>query len=299
MNLSSVHTEINLPDHQLLGRGKVRDIYEVGDQLLIITSDRISAFDYVLDSGIPNKGKILTQMSLFWFEHMADIVSHHLISHKVEEFPNDLHPYADVLSGRSMLVKKAKVFPVECVVRGYLAGSGWKEYQNSQSVCGISLPTGLLESSRLTEPLFTPSTKATTGHDENISFKEMTDLIGTETAMKLREISLAIYKKARDYAGSKGIIIADTKFEFGTYEDEIILIDEVLPPDSSRFWPSSEYEPGKSQNPFDKQFIRDYLEEIRWNKQPPAPSLPDWVIEATSKKYLEAFELLTERRLEN
>ena len=249
MNLSSVHTEINLPDHQLLGRGKVRDIYEVGDQLLIITSDRISAFDYVLDSG--------------------------------------------------MLVKKAKVFPVECVVRGYLAGSGWKEYQNSQSVCGISLPTGLLESSRLTEPLFTPSTKATTGHDENISFKEMTDLIGTETAMKLREISLAIYKKARDYAGSKGIIIADTKFEFGTYEDEIILIDEVLTPDSSRFWPSSEYEPGKSQNPFDKQFIRDYLEEIRWNKQPPAPSLPDWVIEATSKKYLEAFELLTERRLEN
>ena len=299
MNLSSVHTEINLPDHQLLGRGKVRDIYEVGDQLLIITSDRISAFDYVLDSGIPNKGKILTQMSLFWFEHMADIVSHHLISHKVEEFPNDLHPYADVLSGRSTLVKKAKVFPVECVVRGYLAGSGWKEYQNSQSVCGISLPTGLLESSRLTEPLFTPSTKATTGHDENISFKEMTDLIGTETAMKLREISLAIYKKARDYAGSKGIIIADTKFEFGTYEDEIILIDEVLTPDSSRFWPSSEYEPGKSQNPFDKQFIRDYLEEIRWNKQPPAPSLPDWFIEATSKKYLEAFELLTERRLEN
>ena len=197
------------------------------------------------------------------------------------------------------LVKKAKVFPVECVVRGYLAGSGWKEYQNSQSVCGISLPTGLLESSRLTEPLLTPSTKATTGHDENISFKEMTDLIGTETAMKLREISLAIYKKARDYAGSKGIIIADTKFEFGTYEDEIILIDEVLTPDSSRFWPSSEYEPGKSQNPFDKQFIRDYLEEIRWNKQPPAPSLPDWVIEATSKKYLEAFELLTERRLEN
>ena len=299
MNLSSVHTEINLPDHQLLGRGKVRDIYEVGNQLLIITSDRISAFDYVLDSGIPNKGKILTQMSLFWFEHMADIVSHHLISHKVEEFPNDLHPHADVLSGRSMLVKKAKVFPVECVVRGYLAGSGWKEYQNSQSVCGISLPTGLLESSRLTEPLFTPSTKATTGHDENISFKEMTDLIGTETAMKLREISLGIYKKARDYAGSKGIIIADTKFEFGTYEDEIILIDEVLTPDSSRFWPSSEYEPGKSQNPFDKQFIRDYLEEIRWNKQPPAPSLPDWVIEATSKKYLEAFELLTERRLEN
>ena len=299
MNLSSVHTEINLPDHQLLGRGKVRDIYEVGNQLLIITSDRISAFDYVLDSGIPNKGKILTQMSLFWFEHMADIVSHHLISHKIEEFPSDLHPYTDLLSGRSMLVKKAKVFPVECVVRGYLAGSGWKEYQNSQSVCGISLPTGLLESSRLTEPLFTPSTKATTGHDENISFKEMTDLIGTETAMKLREISLGIYKKARDYAGSKGIIIADTKFEFGTYEDEIILIDEVLTPDSSRFWPSSEYEPGKSQNPFDKQFIRDYLEEIRWNKQPPAPSLPDWVIEATSKKYLEAFELLTERRLEN
>ena len=299
MNLSSVHTEINLPNHQLLGRGKVRDIYEVDNQLLIITSDRISAFDYVLDSGIPNKGKILTQMSLFWFEHMADIVSHHLISHKVEEFPSDLHPYGDLLSGRSMLVKKAKVFPVECVVRGYLAGSGWKEYQNSQSVCGISLPTGLLESSRLTEPLFTPSTKATTGHDENISFTEMADLIGTETAKKLREISLAIYKKARDYAGSKGIIIADTKFEFGTYEEEIILIDEVLTPDSSRFWPSSEYEPGKPQKPFDKQFIRDYLEELRWNKQPPAPSLPDWVIEATSKKYLEAFEQLTERRLEN
>lgn len=299
MNISPVHTKINLPNHRLLGRGKVRDIYELNDQLLIITSDRISAFDYVLDSGIPNKGKILTQMSLFWFEYMADIVSHHLVSHKVEEFPSDLHPHADLLSGRSMLVKKAKVFPIECVVRGYLAGSGWKEYQNSQSVCGISLPAGLLESSQLTEPLFTPSTKATTGHDENISFVEMTNLIGDETAKTLRETSLTIYKKARDYAASKGIIIADTKFEFGTYEGKIILIDEVLTPDSSRFWPSSEYQPGKPQKPFDKQFIRDYLEEVHWNKLPPAPSLPDWVVEATSKKYLEAFEQLTERTLEH
>jgi len=297
MSSQGVQTEVNLPNHHLLGRGKVRDIYEVDNQLLIIASDRISAFDYVLASGIPSKGKILTQMSLFWFERISEIVSHHLVSTKIEEFPASLQTYSQLLSGRSMLVKKAKVFPVECVVRGYLAGSGWKEYQNSQSVCGIPLPAGLKESERLPEPLFTPATKATSGHDENISFTQMISLLDQETSERLRQISLALYKKASDYAVSKGFIIADTKFEFGTHGGEIILIDEVLTPDSSRFWPVSDYQAGKPQQPFDKQFVRDYLEEIHWNKKPPAPRLPDWVVEATQKKYLEAFEKLTGRTL--
>ena len=294
----SLQTEVNLPDHHLVGRGKVRDIYEIGDHLLIIATDRISAFDYVLASGIPNKGSILTQMSLFWFERIGEIVPHHLVTARVEEFPADLQPYARVLAGRSMLVKKSDVFPVECVVRGYLAGSGWKEYRQSRSVCGIGLPAGLPESARLEEPLFTPATKATTGHDENISFERMVDLVGQDTAERLREISLDIYCKARDYAASKGFIIADTKFEFGTYQGEIILIDEVLTPDSSRFWLASDYQPGKPQQPFDKQFVRNYLEEIQWDKKPPAPELPDWVVEATSRKYMDAFERLTGRQLD-
>lgn len=294
----SLQTQVNLPDHHLVGRGKVRDIYEIGDHLLIIATDRISAFDYVLASGIPNKGSILTQMSLFWFERIEEIVPHHLVTAKVEEFPADLQPYARLLAGRSMLVKKSEVFPVECVVRGYLAGSGWKEYRQSRSVCGIGLAAGLPESARLEEPLFTPATKATTGHDENISFERMVDLIGQDTAERLREISLAIYCKARDYAASKGFIIADTKFEFGTYQGDIILIDEVLTPDSSRFWLASDYQPGKPQQPFDKQFVRNYLEEIQWNKKPPAPELPDWVVEATSRKYMDAFERLTGRKLD-
>ena len=298
MAVESLQTEVNLPDHHLVGRGKVRDNYEIGDHLLIIATDRISAFDYVLASGIPNKGRILTQMSLFWFERIADIVPHHLVTADVEEFPADLQPYADLLAGRSMLVKKAEVFPVECVVRGYLAGSGWKEYQRSQSVCGIRLPSGLPESARLEEPLFTPATKATTGHDENISFERMVDVVGKDTAERLRDISLAIYCKARDYAASKGFIIADTKFEFGACQGDIILVDEVLTPDSSRFWPASDYQPGKPQQPFDKQFVRNYLEEIQWNKKPPAPKLPDWVVEATSRKYLDAFERLTGKTLD-
>lgn len=299
MAIESLQTEVNLPDHNLVGRGKVRDIYKIGEHLLIIASDRISAFDYVLASGIPNKGRVLTQMSLFWFEHITDIVPHHLVTAKVDEFPADLQPHAHLLDGRSMLVKKSEVFPVECVVRGYLAGSGWKEYQQSQSVCGIGLPAGLPESARLEEPLFTPSTKATSGHDENISFEQMVDLIGKKTSEQLREITLAIYCKARDYAASKGFIIADTKFEFGTYQGDIILIDEVLTPDSSRFWLASDYTPGKSQQPFDKQFVRNYLEEIQWNKKPPAPELPDWVVKATSRKYIDAFERLTDRKLDS
>ena len=299
MAVESLQTEVNLPHHHLVGRGKVRDNYEIGDHLLIIATDRISAFDYVLASGIPNKGRILTQMSLFWFERIADIVPHHLVTADVGEFPADLQPHAHLLAGRSMLVKKAEVFPVECVVRGYLAGSGWKEYQRSQSVCGIRLPSGLPESARLEEPLFTPATKATTGHDENISFERMVDVVGQDTAERLREITLAIYCKARDYAASKGFIIADTKFEFGAYQGDIILVDEVLTPDSSRFWLASDYQPGKPQQPFDKQFVRNYLEEIQWNKKPPAPKLPDWVVEATSRKYMDAFERLTGRKLDS
>ena len=298
MAVESLQTQVTLPHHHLVGRGKVRDIYEIGDHLLIIASDRISAFDYVLASGIPNKGRILTQMSLFWFDRIADIVPHHLVTAEVEQFPADLQPYADLLAGRSMLVKKAEVFPVECVVRGYLAGSGWKEYCQSQSVCGIRLPSGLPESARLEEPLFTPATKATSGHDENISFERMVGLVGRDTAERLREITLAIYRKAREYAASKGFIIADSKFEFGIYQGDIILIDEVLTPDSSRFWLASDYQPGKPQQPFDKQFVRDYLEEVRWDKTPPAPKLPDWVVESTSRKYMDAFERLTGRKLD-
>jgi phosphoribosylaminoimidazole-succinocarboxamide synthase len=298
MDHSAIQSEFLLPNFELLGRGKVRDIYSVKDHLLIIATDRISAFDFILGNRIPGKGKVLTQMSLFWFEFTQDIVSNHLVTAEVEEFPAELREYMEVLRGRSMLVKKAQPFPVECVVRGYLAGSGWKEYQSCQSVCGIRLPPGLEESSKLREPIFTPATKSSSGHDENIPFEKVVDLVGRERAERLKECTLAIYRRAADYAQTKGVIIADTKLEFGIYQDQIILIDEVLTPDSSRFWPAADYLAGRAQKSFDKQFVRDYLEQIGWNKQPPAPSLPEWVVEATGRKYQEAFQRLTERKLQ-
>jgi len=298
MDHSAIQSEVFLPNCELIGRGKVRDIYAIKDHLLIVATDRISAFDFILGSGIPGKGKVLTQMSLFWFEFMGDVVSNHLVTARVEEFPSDLNEYADVLRGRSMLVKKAQPIPVECVVRGYLAGSSWKEYQFSQSVCGIKLPPGLQESSKLPEPIFTPATKAMSGHDENIPFEKVVDLVGRKRAESLKKWTLDIYRSAADYALTKGIIIADTKLEFGIFQDEIILIDEVLTPDSSRFWPAADYVAGQAQESFDKQFVRDYLEQMGWNKQPPAPSLPQWVVEATSQKYQEAFERLTGQKLQ-
>ncbi|PYV86259.1 MAG: phosphoribosylaminoimidazolesuccinocarboxamide synthase [Acidobacteria bacterium] len=298
MDHSAIQSEVLLPNFELLGRGKVRDIYSVKDHLLIIATDRISAFDFILGNGIPGKGKVLTQMSLFWFEFTDDIVSNHLVTAEVEELPVELREYMELLRGRSMLVKKAQPFPVECVVRGYLAGSGWKEYQSCQSVCGIRLPPGLEESSKLREPIFTPATKSSSGHDENIPFEKVVDLVGRERAERLKECTLAIYRRAADYALTKGIIIADTKLEFGIYQDQIILIDEVLTPDSSRFWPVADYLAGRAQKSFDKQFVRDYLEQIGWNKQPPAPSLPEWVVEATGRKYQEAFQRLTGRKLQ-
>jgi len=295
----AVQIEVSLPGFELFGRGKVRDIYAVGEDLLIVATDRISAFDFILASGIPEKGKVLTQMSLFWFEMLREIIPHHLITANLEDYPPELRKYADRLVGRSMLVKKAKPFSVECVARGYLAGSGWKEYQASRSVCGIGLPPGLLESSKLPEPIFTPATKSGSGHDDNITFEKVVELLGEETAERLRNYTLDLYLKASTYAASKGIIIADTKFEFGIYEGKVILIDEVLTPDSSRFWPAFDYVPGRSQKSFDKQFVRDYLEEIRWDKQPPAPSLPVEIVEATRRKYREAYELLTGEKLRN
>ncbi len=297
MTQEKVLLEAVLPGCKLLGRGKVRDIYEVEDQLLIIATDRISAFDYILASGIPDKGKVLTQLSLFWFEFFRGILPNHLVTADTAQYPAVLQPYAPLLEGRSMLVRRAQPLPVECVARGYLSGSGWKDYQKNQAVCGISLPAGLLESSRLPEPLFTPSTKAVSGHDENISFEKVAELVGAGLAEQLRSYTLQIYAKAAAYAASRGIIIADTKFEFGTWQGELILIDEALTPDSSRFWPAADYRPGSAQKSFDKQFVRDYLEEIRWNKQPPAPALPDWVVEGTSQKYREAYARLTGKTL--
>jgi phosphoribosylaminoimidazole-succinocarboxamide synthase len=283
----------------LIGRGKVRDLYAVGDALLLVATDRISAFDHVLGTGIPGKGKILTQISLFWFDLVKDIVPNHLIATKVADFPAELHKYADQLEGRSMLVKRAEMFPVECVARGYIAGSGWKEYKASGTVCGIKLPAGLQDGSRLPEPLFTPSTKSQDGtHDENISFATVEKAVGADTAKELRRLTLAIYAKAGKHAESRGLILADTKFEFGKTLDGIVLADEVLTPDSSRFWEASLWKPGGAQPSFDKQFVRDYLESIRWNKQAPAPSLPDDVVERTLEKYLEAFRRLTGRDLD-
>jgi phosphoribosylaminoimidazole-succinocarboxamide synthase len=282
----------------LLGRGKVRDLYAIGDNLLLVATDRISAFDHVLGTGIPGKGKILTQISLFWFDLLSGIVPNHLIATNVDDFPAELHPFRDQLEGRSMLVKRAEMFPVECVARGYLAGSGWKEYQAEGTVCGIPLPPGLLDGSPLPEPIFTPATKSQDGaHDENIPFQRVEEIIGEYDANQLRRLTMAIYAKAAAHAESRGLILADTKFEFGRVGDQIILADEVLTPDSSRFWDGKLWNPGGAQASFDKQFVRDYLESIRWNKQAPAPSLPDDVAARTRDKYLEAFRLLTGRHL--
>jgi phosphoribosylaminoimidazole-succinocarboxamide synthase len=282
----------------LLGRGKVRDLYAIDDALLLVATDRISAFDHVLGTGIPGKGKILTQISLFWFEMMAEIVPNHLIAADVRDFPASLTPYADQLEDRSMLVKRAAMFPVECVARGYLAGSGWKDYKATQALCGIPLPAGLEDGSRLPEPIFTPATKSQDGaHDENIAYAGVEEAIGAEDAAELRRLTLAIYQKASAHAESRGLILADTKFEFGRTPKGIVLADEVLTPDSSRFWDASAWKPGGPQPSFDKQFVRDYLESIHWNKQAPAPSLPDDVAERTQAKYLEAFRLLTGRQL--
>jgi len=289
----SVLLETNLPGVELFSRGKVRDVYELGDKLLVVATDRLSAFDVVMREGIPDKGRVLTQLSCFWFKLIQDEFRHHFISANVADYPAELHPFADQLEGRSMLVEKAQTFPIECVVRGYLVGSGWKEYRAQGSVCGIKLPTGLREASRLETPIFTPSTKATTGHDENITWEDTVARIGNDAAGKLRDLSLKLYSKGREFAEGRGIIIADTKFEWGLKNDQIILIDEVLTPDSSRFWPQDEYAPGKSQPSFDKQFVRDYLESLKWNKQPPPPPLPLEVVEKTSEKYREAYRLLT------
>jgi len=289
----------NLESTLLLGRGKVRDLYAVDDALLLVATDRISAFDHVLATGIPGKGKILTQMSLFWFVLLKDIVPNHVITAEVSEYPAALQPYADQLEGRSMLVKRAEMFPVECVARGYLAGSGWKEYQSSGTVCGIRLPAGLKDGSRLPQPIFTPATKSQDGeHDENVSFSEVQAVVGREDAATLRRLTLEIYQRAAAHAEEHGLILADTKFEFGRTAGGVMLADEVLTPDSSRFWEQAAWKPGGAQPSFDKQFVRDYLESIHWNKQAPAPGLPEDVVRATQEKYLQAFQRLTGRRIQ-
>ena len=275
-------------------RGKVRDIYDLGDRLMLVASDRISAFDFVLPEPIPYKGEVLTKLSRFWFGLLGDVVANHFLSADVEDLPEQFAEHTEHLRGRFMIVKKAQVFPVECIVRGYLAGSGWNEYRRAGTVCGIELPAQLVESSRLEEPIFTPSTKAEIGdHDENISCARMAEIVGEPDAVELSRISIEVYAKAREHAASKGIIIADTKFEFGRVGDEITLVDEVLTPDSSRFWPADSYEPGHGQSSFDKQFVRDWLESSGWDKTAPAPSLPTDVIEATSAKYIQAYEMIT------
>ena len=297
--LDPVLLQTDFPDLQLHASGKVRDVYPLdNERLLFVATERISAFDYVLATGIPQKGRVLTQISLFWFDFLADIVPNHLITADMARYPQSLQKYAEQLRGRSMIVQRAEMFPVECVVRGYISGSAWKEYKATGKVCGIQLPSGLRESEAFPEPIFTPSTKATSGHDENISFGQMCEIVGTETASTLRELTLRVYKKAADYARQRGIIIADTKFEFGRTAHGITLADEVLTPDSSRFWPADKYEPGRSQESYDKQYVRDYLEEIRWNKQPPAPALPAEVAQRTSQKYLDAYLQITGRKLD-
>ena len=296
---SDVLKESDFEGINLVKRGKVRDIYEIEDQLLIVASDRMSAFDVVMEDPIPDKGKILTNISLFWFKQLESIVENHLISSNPVKYPENCQKYAKELEGRSMLVKKAKPLPVECIVRGYLSGSGWKDYLSNRSVCGISLPEGLKESQKLPDPIFTPSTKAEDGmHDENITFEEAVKLMGEKTAENVQQLSLRIYEFGRALAAEKGIIVADTKFEFGIKDDRLILIDEVLTPDSSRFWPMDSYSPGGPQKSFDKQFLRDYLLEIKWPKQPPPPKLPPEIIEKTRAKYLEALERLTGHGLE-
>jgi phosphoribosylaminoimidazole-succinocarboxamide synthase len=298
--------ETSFPTLALHRRGKVRDVYEADDEhLLIVATDRISAFDYVLGSGIPDKGKVLTQLSAFWFEMLEGVVSHHLVSTDPREYPAALRPYADTLRGRSMLVRRTEPVQVECVARGYISGSGWKDYLATGEICGVALPKGLRESDRLPAPIFTPATKAASGHDENISEQTAGDLIGHDLLAKLKSLTLDIYARGSAHAGARGILLADTKFEFGLIERggedgglEIILIDEVMTPDSSRFWPADSYAPGGAQPSFDKQFVRDYLESIKWNKQPPVPSLPEDVVERTRAKYLDAFRRLTGRELE-
>src|SRR4051812_48833137 len=297
--LDNVLLQTDFPDLELFASGKVRDVYQLGsDHLLFVATDRISAFDYVLATGIPHKGRVLTQISLFWFDFLKDVTPNHLVTAEVERYPEAIRTHADELRGRSMMVMRAEMFPVECVVRGYLSGSGWKEYQASGKVCGIQLPPGLKESDKLPEPIFTPATKATTGHDINISFEDMCKIVDPGQSRQLRDISLKLYTTAADYARTRGIIIADTKFEFGITPAGITLGDEVLTPDSSRFWPADKYQPGKAQESYDKQYVRDYLEEIRWNKQPPAPALPAEVALKTSEKYVDAYQQLTGRKLD-
>ncbi len=311
--MSDVIMETNFSDVKLLRRGKVRDVYELDDYLLIVATDRVSAFDVVLPNGIPDKGRVLTQISIYWFNQMKDIIENHIVAIDVKDYPEVLHKYKDILEGRSMLVKKAMPMPVECIVRGYLSGSGWNEYKKSGTVCGIKLPEGLVESSRLDEPIFTPSTKAEEGHDININFDEMRKIVGDDIANKLRDTSLKIYKKARAIAEKKGIIIADTKMEFGIYQDagckmqdassregkshrletELILIDEILTPDSSRFWSMKDYAPGKGQDSFDKQIVRDYLLTLDWDQTYPGPKLPDEIIEKTAARYREILGILS------
>ena len=292
--MSEVVFETDLKGLVLKSRGKVRDIYEVGDdRLLIVATDRISAFDVVIPTPIPGKGRILTQMSIFWFKKFEHLVKNHIVTTDPDKYPEPARPYKEILEGRSMLVRKAAPLPIECIVRGYITGSGWKDYKRSGKVCGIPLPEGLVESEELPEPIFTPSTKGEVGeHDENISFERAVELIGEERANRVKDLSLRLYKEARDYARERGVIIADTKFEFGIIDGEITLIDEVLTPDSSRFWPLDQYEPGRSQPSFDKQFVRDYLESISWNKEPPAPELPPEIVEKTRARYEEALRRL-------
>jgi len=294
---SNVLLKTEFKDLKLFRRGKVRDVYDLGNELLIVSTDRISCFDVVLPCGIPFKGKVLTSISSFWFDFIKDVIAHHLITTEVEKYPSELDKYKEQLAGRSMLVLKTKPLPVECVVRGYLSGSGWKEYKQKQSVCAISLPAGLRESDRLPEVIFTPSTKADVGHDQNISQEHVEGLLGREMAEALKKASIEVYQRARDYALQKGIIIADTKFEFGIYNNQLIIIDEALTPDSSRFWPLEDYRPGQSQPSFDKQFVRDYLETLDWDKTPPAPMLPKEIIARTAEKYLDAYRKLTGKEL--
>jgi phosphoribosylaminoimidazole-succinocarboxamide synthase len=289
--------QLDLPGIRKLKSGKVREIFDLGDRLLFVATDRISAFDVIMPNGIPRKGEVLTQLSYFWFGQLEAFQPHHLLSRANDPLPASLQPYAAQISRRSMIVKKAQPLAIECVVRGYLCGSGWKDYKKTGAVCGIQLPAGLQDSSRLPEPIFTPSTKAEAGHDENISFEQACETVGPDIAAKARELSLKIYSAAAEYALKRGIIIADTKFEFGLHNGSLILIDEALTPDSSRFWPADQYQPGRAQPSFDKQFVRDYLETLSWNKQPPAPALPADVVARTTEKYLDAFKKLTGRAL--
>jgi phosphoribosylaminoimidazole-succinocarboxamide synthase len=284
--------ETRLPSLKPFKKGKVRDVYGLGDRLLVVATDRLSAFDVVLPTGIPGKGIVLTQMSLFWFELLADVVPHHVVTANVDDYDDELQQYRDQLEGRSMIVTRTEVLPVECVVRGYLAGSGWKDYRATGAVCGIPLPSGLQQSGRLDPPIFTPATKAEAGHDENIPFETMEATVGAERAAEARRISLELYSRAREYAGERGIILADTKFEFGVREGRLVWIDEALTPDSSRFWPGDEYEPGRPQRAYDKQYVRDYLETLDWGKRPPGPELPPEVVRQTVEKYVEAYERL-------